>query len=114
METDLPIIVLSQLTRACEMRADRRPVISDFGDSVGISQILDVIFLLYREACYVGDHQNHLKYVVDDAKHMECPAVADNCADDAELIVAKHPSVAVLPAVVHLVFDPVEGFRNSK
>ncbi len=113
MDTDLPIIVLSELTRACEMRADYRPVISDFGDSAGASKIFDVIFLLHRESCYGGDHLNYLKYG-DYVKYIEHPTETDNCTDDAELIVTKHPSVAVLPTVVHLMFNPVEGFRNFK
>ena len=56
--SQVPIVVLSQLSRAPESRSDHRPQLSDLRESGALEQDADVVILLYREDAYNRD-PNH-------------------------------------------------------
>lgn len=66
MNLDIAIVGISQLSRACETRADRRPILSDLRDSGTLEQDADVVLFVYRPFCYSKEPEdiNRMEVVI--------------------------------------------------
>ena len=78
-ELDVPVLALSQLSRAPEQRPNHRPLLSDLRESGSIEQDADVVAFIYREDKYVSEEEWQKRNPTNPYP-----------ANLAELIVAKH------------------------
>ena len=76
-ELNVPVILLSQLSRAVESRTDKRPMLSDLRESGSIEQDADIVLFLYREAYYnkESQRQNISECIVAKNRHGETGSV---------------------------------------
>ena len=68
-ELDVPVIALSQLSRAAEQRQDHKPMLSDLRESGAIEQDADIVMFLYRDDYYNPDSEKKNIAEVILAKH---------------------------------------------
>ena len=98
-ELDVPIITLSQLSRAVEGRNDKRPMLSDLRESGSIEQDADIVIFIYREDYYNKGETEEEENVKASSKGL------------SEIIIAKHRNGPV--GTVKLLFQGnITKFKN--
>ncbi len=99
-ELNVPLIALSQLSRASEWRASHRPQLSDLRDSGSIEQDADIVSFIYRDEYYFNSREEW------EREHPDAPY-----PPPAELIVSKHRNGPI--GTIHLKFLPnLARFEN--
>ncbi len=92
-ELGVPVIALSQLSRAVEQREDKRPQLSDLRESGSIEQDADMVWFVFREDYYIANKEPKQPTDGDDGKthevHSAWAAEMERVHGLAELIVAK-------------------------
>ena len=106
-ELNIPVIALSQLSRAVEQREDKRPQLSDLRESGSIEQDSDVVMFIYRQEYYLSREEPQRKPGEDDSKFNDRYAqwqslLAEN-ASTADVIIAKQRHGTI--GTVKLFFD---------
>lgn len=83
-ELKVPILALSQLSRSVELRADKRPMLSDLRESGSLEQDADIVMFLYREEYYDKETENSNIAELVIAKNRNGPTTSINLQFDRE------------------------------
>ncbi len=84
-ELSVPVLALSQLSRAVELRDDKKPILSDLRESGSIEQDADVVMFVYREAYYLEKKEPAPATV----EHAEWQSKMSEISNRAEIIIGK-------------------------
>jgi replicative DNA helicase len=98
-ELNVPVIAMSQLSRAVEQREDKRPQLADLRESGSIEQDADVVMFIYRDEYYEARKEPP----IGTDKHLEWQQRMSKVQNQAEIIIAKQRHGPV--GTVKLFFD---------
>ena len=84
-ELSVPVLALSQLSRAVEQRDDKIPQLSDLRESGSIEQDADVVMFVYREEYYLEKKQPKLGSI----EHAEWQSKMNDINGQAQIIIGK-------------------------
>jgi len=98
-ELNVPVVALSQLSRAVEQRDDKKPQLSDLRESGSIEQDADVVLFVYREEYYLEKKEPKQGSI----EHAEWQSKMSDIHGQAELILGKHRHGST--GVVHVEFE---------
>ena len=110
-ELSVPVLALSQLSRAVEMRDDKKPMLSDLRESGSIEQDADVVMFVYREAYYLKAKEPRPATV----DHAEWQAKMNEVSHLAEIIIGKqrHGPTGNIMLEFEEMFTKFKDIQNS-
>ncbi len=110
-ELSVPVLALSQLSRAVEQRDDKKPQLSDLRESGSIEQDADVVMFVYREAYYIERKEPRPATV----EHAEWQSKMNEVSNLAEIIIGKqrHGPTGNVMLEFEAMFTKFKDIQNS-
>ena len=110
-ELSVPVLALSQLSRAVEQRDQKKPQLSDLRESGSIEQDADVVMFVYREAYYLEKQEPRPATV----EHAEWQAKMNEVSNLAEIIIGKqrHGPTGNVMLEFEAMFTKFKDFQNN-
>lgn len=106
-ELNVPVIALSQLSRAVEQRPNKRPMLSDLRESGAIEQDADIVMFIYRDDYYKSQEHGG----GEDGDNAPPDGAPKSANGESEIIIAKHRHGAV--GTINLLFQGnITKFKN--
>ncbi len=110
-ELSVPVLALSQLSRAVEQRDDKKPQLADLRESGSIEQDADVVMFVYREAYYLERKEPRPATV----EHAEWQAKMNEVSNLAEIIISKqrHGPTGNIMLEFEAMFTKFKDYQNT-
>jgi len=110
-ELSVPVVALSQLSRAVEQRDDHKPQLSDLRESGSIEQDADVVMFVYRQAYYLERKEPQAATI----EHAEWQAKMNEISTLAQIIIAKqrHGPTGNIDLEFEAMFTKFKDTQNS-